>query len=218
VKTERQWLNDPVSALLKRAENLPSAKSKFRYDLGRKQILLASAIARLYWPRLSVQTRAGIETMEAEEERPPHHPGESRGVQPDPENFENQLRRDMENAPDSEKSALVTLFAGAWQDLDFGHSRRTPTPFDPPAWRPLIYDIFGNPFRSVPFSPAWRTDTALSLARQMYNSREFSAMPILADALQDVGCDNEAILSHCRDTSPTHVRGCWVVDLVLGKS
>jgi hypothetical protein len=51
----------------------------------------------------------------------------------------------------------------------------------------------------------------------MYESRDFSAMPILADALQDAGCDNDDILSHCRDTSLTHVRGCWVVDLVLGK-
>ena len=59
-------------------------------------------------------------------------------------------------------------------------------------------------------------DTAVALARQMYESRDFSAMPILADALQDAGCDNEDILSHCRSDGP-HVRGCWVVDLVLGK-
>jgi hypothetical protein len=82
----------------------------------------------------------------------------------------------------------------------------------------LIRDIFGNPFRPVTFSPAWRTDTAVSLARQMYESREFGAMPILADALQDAGCDNDDILGHCRDPQQIHVRGCWVVDLVLGKS
>src|SRR5205807_357137 len=51
----------------------------------------------------------------------------------------------------------------------------------------LMRDIFGNPFRPVAFSPAWRTDNALSLAWQMYESRDFSAMPILADALQDAG-------------------------------
>jgi hypothetical protein len=68
------------------------------------------------------------------------------------------------------------------------------------------------------FSPSWRTDTAIALASQIYESREFSAMPILADALQDAGCDNTDILAHCRDTSLTHVRGCWIVDLVLGKS
>jgi hypothetical protein len=81
----------------------------------------------------------------------------------------------------------------------------------------LLRDIFGNPFQPVSFSPDWRTDTAVSLARQMYDSREFGAMPILADALQDAGCDSEDILNHCRDANQVHVRGCWVVDLVLGK-
>ena len=81
----------------------------------------------------------------------------------------------------------------------------------------LFRDIFGNPFRPVSFNPAWRTDTAVSLARQMYESREFGAMPILADALQDAGCEDEQMLTHCRDANQVHVRGCWVCDLVLGK-
>jgi hypothetical protein len=80
----------------------------------------------------------------------------------------------------------------------------------------IIRDIFGNPFRPIFFSPAWRTDSAVALARQMYDSRDFCAMPILADALQEAGCDSEDILAHCRGDGP-HVRGCWVVDLVLGK-
>jgi hypothetical protein len=81
----------------------------------------------------------------------------------------------------------------------------------------LLRDIFGNPFRTVAFDPAWRTDTAAVLARQMYEGRDFGAMPILADALQDAGCDSEEVLSHCRDPKQVHARGCWVVDLVLGK-
>jgi hypothetical protein len=81
----------------------------------------------------------------------------------------------------------------------------------------LLRDIFGNPFHPVAFSPSWHTDTALSLARLMYESRDFSAMPILADALQDAGCDNDAVLTHLRDPHATHVRGCWALDLVLGK-
>jgi hypothetical protein len=80
----------------------------------------------------------------------------------------------------------------------------------------LVRDIFGNPFRPVTFSPSWRTDTAVTLARTMYELRDFSAMPILADALQGAGCDSADILNHCRGSGP-HVRGCWVVDLVLGK-
>jgi hypothetical protein len=83
--------------------------------------------------------------------------------------------------------------------------------------RAVVWEIVGNPFRPVQFSPAWRTDTALSLARHMYDTCEFSAMPILADALQDAECENEDVLNHCRDTSLAHVRGCWVVDLVLRK-
>jgi hypothetical protein len=79
-----------------------------------------------------------------------------------------------------------------------------------------VREQFGNPFRPVTFSPEWRTGTAVSLARQMYESRDFSAMPILADALQDAVCDDEDILAHCRSEG-AHVRGCWVVDLVLGK-
>src|SRR5262245_9251007 len=80
-----------------------------------------------------------------------------------------------------------------------------------------IRELIGNPFRLPSFSPAWRTSTAVQLARQMYDSRDFSLMPILADALQDAGCENEDILNHCRGES-LHVRGCWVVDLVLEKA
>jgi hypothetical protein len=80
----------------------------------------------------------------------------------------------------------------------------------------LLRDIFGNPFRSVTLSPEWRTETAAALARQMYSARDFSAMPFLANALQDAGCDNADILDHCRGPG-SHVRGCWVVDAVLNK-
>jgi hypothetical protein len=81
----------------------------------------------------------------------------------------------------------------------------------------LVRDIFGNPFRPVSFSRSCCTDTVMSLAKQMYTVRDFSAIPILADALQDAGCDSDTILDHCRDPKQVHVRGCWVVDLVLGK-
>jgi len=93
-----------------------------------------------------------------------------------------------------------------------GHS-----PQRDPVYSARIRDIFGNPFRPVMFLPQWRTSTAVGLAKGMYESRNFDAMPILADALQDAGCDNDDILNHCRDAKGTHVRGCWVVDLVLGK-
>lgn len=63
----------------------------------------------------------------------------------------------------------------------------------------------------------WLTSTVLVLAESIYTVRDFSAMPILADALQDAGCDNEDVLNHCRNPGQ-HVRGCWVIDLLLGKA
>jgi hypothetical protein len=80
----------------------------------------------------------------------------------------------------------------------------------------LLREVVGTPFHLPGFDPTWRTSTVVGVACQMYESRDFSAMPILADALQDADCDNEDILNHCRGSGP-HVRGCWVVDLVLGK-
>jgi hypothetical protein len=84
--------------------------------------------------------------------------------------------------------------------------------------RPVIWDVAGNPFARVWFDPSWLTSTAIGVARQIYQSGDFSAMPILADALQDADCDNDDILNHCRDPQAAHVRGCWVVDGLLGKS
>ena len=81
----------------------------------------------------------------------------------------------------------------------------------------LLRCVFGNPFRPVTPDPRWRTAAVLSLAQQMYDARDFALMPILADALQEAGCDHPDILAHCRSPGP-HVRGCWVVDLIQGKS
>jgi hypothetical protein len=84
-------------------------------------------------------------------------------------------------------------------------------------FRDLLAEVYGPREGGVTFSPAWQTSTAVALARGMYETRDFAAMPILADALEDAGCDNADVLAHCRGDGP-HVRGCWVVDRVLGKS
>jgi len=87
------------------------------------------------------------------------------------------------------------------------------------SWRIFAHyvrEIFGNPFRPVAFDPRWRSSDVVGLARAIYEDRAFDRMPILADALMDEGCADEQILEHCRGAGP-HVRGCWVVDLLLGK-
>ena len=81
----------------------------------------------------------------------------------------------------------------------------------------MLRCIFGNPFRPVDAIPARLTSDVVALARGMYDARDFSAMPVLGDALQGAGCDNPDVLGHCREPNAVHVRGCWVVDLMLGK-
>jgi hypothetical protein len=80
----------------------------------------------------------------------------------------------------------------------------------------LLRDIFGNPFHPVIFDPRWRTADVVGLARGIYEERAFDRLPLLADALLDAGCDDEHLLAHVRGPGP-HARGCWAVDLVLGK-
>jgi hypothetical protein len=82
-----------------------------------------------------------------------------------------------------------------------------------------LRDIFGNPFHPVTINLAWlawNDGTIRRIAGTIYDERAFDRMPILADALEDAGCDNADILNHCR-TESLHVRGCWVIDGLLGK-
>jgi hypothetical protein len=80
----------------------------------------------------------------------------------------------------------------------------------------LIRCIFGNPFRPVTLDPAWRTPQVIALAQTAYNEHRFGDLPVMADALEEAGCSNTDVISHCRGFGP-HVRGCWALDLVLDK-
>jgi hypothetical protein len=80
----------------------------------------------------------------------------------------------------------------------------------------FLRDIFGNPFRPVAVDPAWLTPGVVERARTIYDERTFQRMPELADALEGDGCTNADLLSHLRGPGP-HVRGCWALDLILGK-
>jgi hypothetical protein len=87
----------------------------------------------------------------------------------------------------------------------------------------LLRDIASNPFRLVSFDSAWRTSTVATLANAAYEERTLpvgtldpNRLAVLADALEDAGCTDEQILVHLREPS-LHVRGCWAIDLLLGK-
>lgn len=84
----------------------------------------------------------------------------------------------------------------------------------------LFRDVFCNPLRPVSLKRTWLTwndRTVVKLAQFVYEDRAFDKMGLLADALEDAGCTDADILTHCRGAGP-HVRGCWVVDLLLGKT
>jgi hypothetical protein len=83
----------------------------------------------------------------------------------------------------------------------------------------LVREVFGDPFRTLrarPEWPTWNDKTVWRLAQEIYEEPAFDRMPILADALEEAGCAEAAILVHCR-SGATHVLGCWVVDLILGR-
>src|SRR5262249_16173338 len=83
----------------------------------------------------------------------------------------------------------------------------------------LLREIFGNPFRSLAVDPswvAWQCGTVVKLAQGIYADRAFERLPVLLDALEEAGCAEAEILGHWRQGG-LHLRGCWVVDLLLGE-
>jgi hypothetical protein len=94
------------------------------------------------------------------------------------------------------------------------------------AWKAqcdLLRELFGNPFRPVSLAPSWMTPAVLTLAQAAYDNRllpsgqlDNTSLAVLADALEEAGCDNADTLAHLRGPGP-HVRGCWPVDLLLAK-
>jgi hypothetical protein len=139
---------------------------------------------------------------------------------------EDDVYLDRVNPPDPLKNAKDTAFSAAWA---IGHHLHTDDCGD--AWyaktkaheaveAALLRDIIGNPFRPVSLNPswiAWQGCTIPKLAQVIYDERAFDRLPILANALEEAGCTNDDILTHCRQPRE-HVRGCWVVDLFLDKA
>jgi hypothetical protein len=113
------------------------------------------------------------------------------------------------------KSATeAASWASAWNQVEAGEYQQQ-------VW--LLRDLFGNPFRSVSLAPAWMTPPVRNLAQAAYENRllpsgllDNTRLAVLADMLEETGCDNQDILSHLRGPGE-HVRGCWVVDRLLGK-
>ncbi len=88
---------------------------------------------------------------------------------------------------------------------------------EPAAQAEFLRCICGNPFRPATVNPAWLTLTVSGIAERIYADRAFHRLSVLGDALEDAGCDRADLLMHLRSPGP-HVRGCWALDLLLGKS
>jgi hypothetical protein len=121
----------------------------------------------------------------------------------DPGSVEYQDRRRVESA--FQADVLREVFGNPFRIVN-----------SDPAWRFSTVIANDISFHVVNFDPAWLTPTVVALATGIYANRAFDRMPILADALEEAGCENADVLLHCRQPGE-HVRGCWVVDLVLGK-
>lgn len=120
-----------------------------------------------------------------------------------------------------EIAAIQSILFPGWTDPIYADSVRSDNlpglAAEQAAQAALVREIFGNPFRPVGVGPSWRTPAVLSLARTIYDEQLFVRMPEIAEALEREGYGNSEVLSHCRNPAQ-HVRGCWVVDLLLGKS
>jgi hypothetical protein len=117
----------------------------------------------------------------------------------------------------------ATAFDAQW-DPDMDPDVSDLPPRSSPIWEARVEqsdylrDIFGPlPFRPVTIDPRWLTSSVVDLAAAIYEERACDRLPILADALMDAGCDNDEIIQHCRG-GWVHVRGCWVIDLLLDRS
>jgi hypothetical protein len=126
--------------------------------------------------------------------------------------------------------AVLDVFTVRWQDDTWDPAEPGWEEADTVAWEEeraeqavLVRDIFANPFRPVTLDPTWRTRSVLSLAQAAYEdidlpggTLDLARLAILADALEDAGCTDIDILAHCRGPGP-HVRGCFALDLLVGR-
>jgi hypothetical protein len=194
---------------------------------GRRRLRLwACACARRHWdridkpPRVAEVMRAGVEMAERFAD------GEV-----DRATFEvavKEARRQGEGisvlaAPAfiAGHATLTVPFEGAWEIARLGPEAGGA--YHGPAFLAeqleqcrLLRDVFANPFRPVkrPTRDVLRGSVS-ALAETIYRERTFAELPVLADALEDAGCDEAELLRHLRSDGP-HVRGCWALDLVRG--
>jgi hypothetical protein len=207
--TEQEWLDCANPGIVLRVACRAASK--------RKQRLLACALCRTLWPRLDADERRAVELSEDF--------ADGKGT-----------KKALQAAASVPYRAWFKDLRGRWAaHLVYFASRPRTEPgmagFEADAVLnglpevekalaiPLVRCVLGNPFRPVVLRPGWLTwngGTAPRLAQAIYDERAFDRLPILADALEEAGCAEPALLEHLRGPGH-HARGCWPVDSILGR-
>ena len=224
--TEQEWLNctDPVAML-----NFLGQKTS-----GRKLRLFGCACCRRIWHLLS--SRRSMEAIYVLERFVDTLPGGEK--LPDVRRAARQAVQDLRNENSVAHQAARAAYTATIYGDTPGYYRVIETArlcaeavvessgqltawsAERAAQANLLRDLFGNRFRTTEVAPAWlawNDGIVVHLARSILENGRFEEVPILADAFEEAGCDNADILNHCRQPDE-HVRGCWVVDLLLNKS
>jgi hypothetical protein len=225
--TEDEWqkARSPLVMLAWLRDTGAVAKTK---DGRRRLRLFACACARRHWDRIGAQShknadalRSGVEAAErfADDEI---DRGEFEAAVVVARDEGRGISVPAAPAFMAGHATLSVAFEGAWEIARLGPCAGGEWS-GPAFWAEqraqcdLLRDVFGNPFRPAkrPACLPRRGGTIRALAETIYRDRTFAELPVLADALEDAGCSDEAILSHLRLAGP-HVRGCWALDLLRG--
>jgi hypothetical protein len=212
---EQQWLacTDPQPML----ESLRGKVSD------RKLRLFAVSCFRRVWGLVGAEARAALEACEGYAEGRVTPAALRHAFEAVPYPADLYPASDFAGAGGADFAALLAANAA-----DFGASDTRPGSRDEREASASLgryaRDILGNPFRTVALDPAWLTPDVQALARAAYEGRDLpqgtldpARLAVLADALEEAGCRDQQILRHLRGPGP-HVRGCWVIDLLLGSN
>jgi hypothetical protein len=217
--TEQEWLActdpEPMFAFLRNRRNY----RKFR--------LFAVACCRRIWPLLTKgRSRQAVEVAERYADD-----------LADPEELEKVFEAASGEDGASDNATEAAAYAATWDDEQaaeqaaiytaYAVDEAGPGPLHSARWGTtgtaeraaqgeLLRCVFGNPFRPLRSNPSWVTPAVSGLAVRIYQKKAFDLLPVLADALEEAGCDNAEVLNHCR-SKQSHARGCWTVDLLLAK-
>lgn len=205
--TEARWLA---------CDNPDEMLAFLRARMSERQLrLFACACCRRIWDRLpDDRCRRAVEVLE--------RCADGAGT-------DQEVQEVIADAEEVERGAVGLARAGAravataWSTAEHARSAAARAAVEPAQERVqqarLLRDLVGNPFRGIAVDPQWLdwNDACVPrIARTISDEGRFSNLSILADALEESGCTDIEMLTHCRSEGP-HVRGCWIIDLLLGK-